>query len=339
MSMITGSKKMLLTIPAVLNLITEYDIFRFYMTGIWHINQITLSPFPRSNGGTENTPSFIIGNKKGSLSFIDFADTEKRGDCFEFVKTLFSLQTIDDVLKRIDEDFGLGFITGKPTTYYKRIVAEYEQPENSGKRYALVQAVTRKFTHEELAYWNGFFQDISDLRREHIYSIKELYLNKSKFSLKDTELRFGYLYDGCWKIYRPFADKKVKWVPNNVPLTSMRGLDNLNKDYNSLICDSLKDYMVCLKVYDHVAHTQNESLASFSHENVAYIKENSKEVFWGGDSDAPGKQASYVITKAFGFRHINPPDELLPSIKDWAQWGKDKGLDELRNHFIKKGLL
>jgi len=336
--MITGVKKVTLTTEAILRRISEYDIFRYYMPNTqWKPNDATISPFPRSDGRIENNPSFVIGNKHGNLSFIDFTDTSLRGDCFTFVKLLLHIPTLDEVLKTIDRDFGLGISTGQVGNY-KKIVGQYQQPEDLGKRYSLVQVSTRQFTHNELAYWNLYYQDIEDLRANHIYSIKELYLNKKRFPLNDNELRFGYLYDGYWKIYRPFADKRSKWVPNNVPLNMMRGLDNLNKEYNSLILDSLKDYMVCRKIYEYVAHSQNESLAAFSHENIAYIKENSKEVFYGGDSDAPGKQASYAITSAFGFKHINPPDNLLPSVKDWAGWGKDRGLKELENHFIKKGL-
>ena len=61
------------------------------------------------------------------------------------------------------------------------------------------------------------------------------YVNKKLFTLKDTELRFGYFYDGHWKIYRPFADKKVKWVPNNVPIDVMEGKSNIINVKNAFI--------------------------------------------------------------------------------------------------------
>lgn len=331
---ITGVRRVVLTPQAILQRISEYDIFRFYMPDkMWKPNQATLSPFRN-----EENPSFVIGNKHGSLSFIDFADSDKRGDCFTFVKLLFNLSSIDEVLRMIDRDFGLG-ISSVPVNDYKKIIAEYKQPEDLGKRYSLIQAETRAFTHEELAYWNMYYQSLDDLRVNHIYSIKHLYLNRKKFCLNDDELRFGYFYNGgYWKLYRPFASKKNKWI-SNVPLDTAYGLGNLNSNFNTLVCKSLKDYMVCLKIYPYVCHVQNESLAAFSHETVAYIKEHSKEVYYGGDSDKPGKEASYAITGAFGFKHINPPDMLLPDIKDFADWGRYKGLETVREHFIKKGLI
>ena len=124
--MIQGDIKVRLTPQAVLSKISEYDIFRFYMPDkSWKINQATLSPFRN-----EHNPSFLIGTKKGYLTFIDFGDASKRGDCFTFVKMLYNLSSIDEVLKMIDRDFGLGFLPGNSTEKYKAIQKEYQQPRS-----------------------------------------------------------------------------------------------------------------------------------------------------------------------------------------------------------------
>lgn len=77
---------------------------------------------------------------------------------------------------------------------------------------------------------------------------------------------------------------------------------------------------------------------AFSDETVEYINSHSKEVYYGGDSDSAGKAASYIITEAFKWKHINPPDRLLPSCNDWACWSSLEGLDKLNEHFKLKGL-
>ena len=74
--MITGERKIKISIEAILSRISEYDIFRYYMPNHdWKINRVTYSPFRH-----ENNPSFMIGNKLGYLMFIDYADTSLRGD-------------------------------------------------------------------------------------------------------------------------------------------------------------------------------------------------------------------------------------------------------------------
>ena len=334
---IQGHRKVPLTKESVLQKITEYDIFKMYMPNKnWKFDKITNSPFRK-----DDNPSFIIGNRGGALYFIDFADTNLRGNCFNFVEKLYGFNNLDQALKIIDRDFGLG-LTGDITNteVYKKIKAEYQQPEELGKRYASIQVSVRKFTHEELAYWNEYHQDISDLRREHIYSIDKLFLNRQRFSLKETELRFGYFYDGHWKIYKPFADPKFKWVPNNVPITTMDGMADIKDCDTAFITKSKKDYMVVKKLFPTVCAVQNEGIACFSPENVDYIKSNSKKQILSFDSDVTGVENSKQITDMFGFDYFNVPRSYLSDgIKDWALLAKDYGMPTLEKIFKRKKLL
>ena len=334
--MIQGDIKVRLTPQAILQKISEYDVFRFYMPDkSWKINQATLSPFRQ-----ESNPSFVIGNKRGFLSFIDFGDTSKRGDCFTFVKTLFNLSTIDDVLRMIDKDFGLGFLPGTSTDRYKAIQKEYKQPEDLGKRYSLIQVVTRRFTQEELEYWNQYYQSLDDLRANNVYSIKKLYLNRKMFPLKETDLRFGYLYDGHWKIYRPFGDKKSKWVPNNVPITAMDGRDDITNCSVAFINKSKKDYMVMKKVFPCCCAVQNEGVACFSDGNVEYLKANSDRQILSFDADEVGVKNSQMITKLFDFEYANVPRKYLSEgIKDWADLAKEHGIQAIEDYLKQKQLL
>lgn len=334
--MITGEIKTVLSTKSVLNKISEYDIFRYYMPDkTWKINQATLSPFRN-----ERHPSFVIGNKKGNLTFIDFGDTSKKGDCFTFVQMLYNLPSIADVLRMIDKDFGLGITPGNNTEAYKKIVKEYKQPEEVGKRYSLIQVITRKFTKEELEYWNQYHQSIEDLRAENVYSIKKVFLNKQLFPLNDNELRFGYFYDGHWKIYRPFGSKKSKWTPNNVPITAMDGLQNIVNCDTAFINKSKKDYMVMKKVFPCSCAVQNEGLGCFSDGNVEYLKANSNTQVLSFDSDETGVQNSLQITKLFGFEYANVPRKYLSEgIKDWADLGAKHGLKTIEEILREKEIL
>lgn len=333
--MIKGAKKQNLTIDNVLKYISEYDIFKYYMPNPWEINDAAISPFR-----DEKHPSFLISNRSGSLYFIDFADTSKRGDCFTFVKQLFHLNSIDEVLKLIDRDFGLGFNNNNNSKKYEIIKSEYKQPEDLGKRYSLVQVVTKKFTKEELDYWNQYHQDISDLRNENVYSISKVFLNRKRFNINDNELKFGYFYNGHWKIYRPFEDKKRKWVPNNVPITEMDGKEHIINCETAFINKSKKDYMVMKKIFPNSCAVQNEGLACFSQENIEFIKNNSKRQILSFDSDDSGVKNSKMITDLLKFDYCNVPREYLKEgIKDWADLGKVHGLKTIENYLIKKQIL
>lgn len=334
-AMIQGRKRTRLTTDSILEKISEYDIYKMYMPHQnWKINVVTYSPFRN-----EKNPSFIIGYRGGTLRFIDFGDSSKKGGCFDFVMMLFNTSLYDAMLM-IDRDFDLGIISGSSTKKYERIVSDYAQPTATSKREYFIQVKTRKFTNEELAYWNGYYQDIDDLRANNVYSIDTVYLNKQKFPIKDTELRFGYLYEGHWKIYRPFADKKSKWMPNNVPITMMDGLEDITDCDVAFINKSKKDYMVMKKVFPCCCAVQNEGMGCFSEENVEFIKENSERQILSFDSDETGVKNSKLISDKFGFDYCNVPKIYLDEgIKDWADLARIHGLKTIEKYLTQKELI
>ena len=334
-AMIQGRKRTHLTTDSILEKISDYDIYKFYMPHQnWKINVVTYSPFRN-----EKNPSFIIGYRGGTLRFIDFGDSSKKGGCFDFVMMLFNISLYDAMLM-IDRDFDLGIISGSSTKNYERIVSDYAQPTATSKREYFIQVKTRKFTNEELAYWNGYYQDIDDLRANNVYSIDTVYLNKQKFPIKDSELRFGYLYEGYWKIYRPFADKKSKWMPNNVPITMMDGLEDITDCDVAFINKSKKDYMVMKKIFPCCCAVQNEGMGCFSEENVEFIKENSERQILSFDSDETGVKNSKLISDKFGFDYCNVPRIYLDEgIKDWADLARIHGLKTIEKYLTQKELI
>ena len=332
--MITGEKKLreVLNIPTVLSKISEYDIFRWYMPNKrWELNRATHSPFRN-----ESRPSFTIYSKDGRVFYLDFSDPHHRGDCFNFVQQLFNV-SLTDCLEIIDRDFNLGIKNKKREDLpnHTEIVAQYKQPEKLEKKYSHIQVITRSFTNEELAYWNEYYQDVEDLKENNVYSIKKLYLNRRIIHLKETELRFGYFYDGHWKIYRPF-NKDFKWFPNNTPITAMDGKDNLEPDQPAFINKSKKDYMVMRKIYPHTCAVQNEGVACFSKENVEYLKHYSSKQILSFDSDVAGVKNSKMVTEMFNFEYCNVPRYYLQEgIKDWADLAKKYGL-QIIEHYLKQ---
>ena len=320
----------------LLEKISEYDIFRYYMPrSNWQLNVVTLSPFRN-----ERNPSFIIGDKHGRLTFIDFGDTSKRGSCFDFVRMLFNVN-LDEALKMIDRDLGLGMTRSTNTEEYKRIISEYKQPIKMSKTYTNIQVTVKRFTNEELAYWAQYHISEDELKANNVYSISKVYLNKQLFPAPLDELRFGYLYDDRWKIYRPHAkDKRSKWVPNNVPITAMDGKEDIKQCDVAFINKSKKDYMVMKKIFPCSCAVQNEGLGCFSPENVEYIKSNSASQILSFDSDITGVENSQQITQMFDFDYCNVPKKYLAEgIKDWADLAKTHGMKAIEDYLKEKELL
>ena len=339
--MISGKRKIELTAEEILSKVSEYHLYRHYF-GEFILNQATYNHLRGED--THGTPSFIISNRYGHLHHKDFSDDKWSGGCFHLVQQIYNC-TYNEALEAVDKDLGLGILPNHNSGLYRQIKKQYKQPEELGKRYSLIQVVTRKFTKADLAYWNSYYQTLEDLQGDSevkIYSIKEVYLNRKKHIIPEDELKFGYFYKqgGWWKIYRPNADKKQKWI-SNVPLITAGGLSNISKEHNTLVTKSVKDFLVCRKIYPYVCYVQNESLNAFSEETVDYINKHSKNIFVGFDNDEAGKKASWAVTSKFRWKHINPPDKLLCEnfASDWSDWAKCNNLEAIKEHFIKKKLI
>jgi len=332
---IKGSKKLELNRQTVLTKISEYDIFKFYMPSLWSLNVVCSSPFRK-----DTNPSFVISSKYGSLSYIDFGDTSFKGDCFHFVRQLYNLSNLNETLIKIDKDFGLGISKKNVNIEYKQIISQYKQPHITEKRSVQIQVMPKKFTLDDLAYWNMFHQDVSDLKRENIYSVGKLFLNKKRFSFNKNEPIFGYLYNSKWKIYRPFENKKRKWIPNNVPITAMDGINGLDSNKLAFINKSKKDYMVIRKLFLNTCAVQNEGIGCFSKENIDLIRRNSNKQILSFDSDAPGIKSSKQITEMFKFDYCNVPKHYLAQgIKDWADLAKLKGMNVIEKYLTEKNII
>lgn len=329
--MISGQVRTSLTIDRIFEMISEYDVYKYYMPHTnWSMNVTTLSPFR-----VEKVPSFRIYDAYGALNHIDFSDTRFRGGCIDFLMQLYNIRTVLEAITKIDKDFGLTS-TQQNAGNYKQIISQYLQPQELGRRVSFIQVKTRKFTNEELEYWNQYHLGIDDLKENHVYSISKLYLNRKAMPLKDSELRFGYHYDGYWKIYKPFAEKRDKWFPNNVPNRTFEGMENLVLDKPAFVNKSKKDYMVMKKLYPHCCSVQNEGMSCFTVENVELLNTRSSSRLISFDSDEAGLKASKHVTETFGYKHVNVPNAYLrEGIKDWSDLAKVYGMNVIK-HYLKQ---
>jgi hypothetical protein len=337
---ITGKpKEYTLTAKAILEKISEYDIYRFYIPYPFTLGKTFSSPLR-----VDEKPSFNVKVSKdsGFVYHMDFVRPEHTGNSFQFVQQMFGL-SYDEALKKIDQDFGLGLEPGVAVKDYKSLVAKYEQPTGI-KLPPFITIVPRHYTSEELQYWNDYHIDISELKKYEIFAIKSLFVDGKRITNPQNRLRFAYRYEVAgkelWKIYTPLIKPECgyKWF-TNVKIDIMEGLHNLNKSNKGIIVKSRKDLIIMSKFTPYVAACQNESSVSINQENIQFLKNHTKETYISFDSDKPGKKNSMFYTSTYSFKYLNTPNYLLPNIKDWADWARLEGLEPIKDFLIKKEII
>ena len=183
--MISAKKKEELTAENILKKIDDWMIYKWY-AGDFRVGECFLSPMRN-----EKNPSFIIKvDDRGKLHHKDYADSSFQGGCFDFIMQKFSC-SYNDALLKVDSDFQLGFMN-KPIKPLSSIVNTLQKPIMNKKVYTFIQVKTRKFTKEDLIYWNSYLITEEELKRENIFSIKEAYLNRSRIPIGKDELAFAY---------------------------------------------------------------------------------------------------------------------------------------------------
>lgn len=331
-----------LTKDLILSVVSELDIFEEFCPTRFSLNKPFSSPFRR-----DSSPSCVIHWKNGYYYFVDYGDSNYRGDAFDFVKFLTNASTFMDTLEYVNTRMNLKLTTTAPKVVSERKKIEIERVDEPVVDEAkIIQAKVKRFGEDEVKYWNRYYLSINDLKRHkdvQVYCIDRFWINKKLFYINHNDICFGYFFnEKYWKLYRPYADVKNgewKWI-SNVPLKHMYGLGNLKKGTTGIGAKSVKDFLVLSKIKDEICGTQNESLAAISEENAAYITDNCDEFYLWMDNDAPGKKASFEVTGTYNYKHVNNPDFLLKfGCKDPSDWAERDTPEAIEYHLKCKSIL
>lgn len=335
--MLGGEKRLELTVETILQKISEYDIYKMYYPGNLELDKKIKSYMPTRE---DSSPSFFVSNKNGFMYHIDYGDSRFRGNCIQFVMQMFSLN-FDGALRKIDRDFGLGISTNYKVGNYEKITSKYEQPALKEKRAKFFQVKTKRFSKEELDWWAQYHITLDELKKFHVYSVKEYYIDKIKIAIPNNEMVFGYLYDNkYWKIYRPQCKEPENKWRTNCPIDFVEGLEELKSCENAIVTKSKKDLIVLRKITPCVCAVQNESVVALNAETISHLKKNCANVFINYDGDAPGKKNSWAVTKEFGFKHVNVPDDLVErGMKDFSDVAKVLGVEYIKNYLQQKNII
>jgi hypothetical protein len=316
----------------ILSKIDEVQILYHYF-GHFELGRNYPSKFRRDRN---NSTGFYV-NKNGRIIYNDFKTGEKL-NCFTFVQKLYNCSFVE-ALNIIVKDFGL--INNNPidevkTNLYKSVNFDREHKKNT-----VIQFIPGEWTNERIKYWANYQIDICDLKKEEVYPVNRLFINKTEiYNL--NHLCFAYIVhekDRIYtKIYSPFSER-MKWI-SNIPITIPFGLHNLKYGTDHIIIGKAqKDRLILLKLFESVIGTQNESESALSKKLINHLKFqfSRRTIVW--DSDEAGVENCRKFNSK-GFGYFNTPKELLKeNIKDVSDYVKEFGIKELEKLLKSKNIL
>lgn len=274
----------------ILRYYTEYDIYAKYLGFNFKINKPFNSPFRE-----DKTPSFSIytNRSNGKLMYKDFA-TGEGGDVFKFVYKKLGLIEPRDTTFAIARDFALNKSYTPPPR--PRAVPSMGS--------TLEITVTRKnFTKADLEFWGKFGIQEETLKNYNVSALKAFQINTVNQDVaKPDNPIYGFKVFNHFKIYRPLAEKELKWR-NSLCVFDIQGFEQLNGSGDILfITKSLKDVMVLREFgYDAVAPPCETS--TIPEIVINNLKSRFKRIVVFYDNDAAGRAGAQKL-EAYGFETI-----------------------------------
>ncbi len=246
-------------------------------------------------------------NKRNELIFHDFGSGQHL-NFIGVVEEMYHL-TYHQALLQIAKDFNLV----KSNVVNVRHIAYIPKFESKGP--ANIRVKIKDFTESELKWWKSFGISYKTLKRFHVYSCENVFLNDNLFTT-NSKLTFGY-YGGkvnnieLWRIY--YSQRKEYRFLTNWPSKKIQGFDQLPKYGDILvITKSMKDVMSMYEL-GITACAPNSETQFISDSVLNQLKERFKHIIVIFDNDRAG------LFNMAKLRHLHPDLDYFCIPKKYAK--------------------
>lgn len=285
----------------------------------------------------KNPTCSFYRNKRNELIFHDFGS----GQHLNFIGVVEEMYHISyhQALLQIAKDFNLV----KSNVVNIRHIDTIPKFENKGP--ANIRVKVKEFSGAELKWWKSFGITYKTLKKYHVYSCENVFLNDNLFTT-NSKLTFGY-YGGkkngveLWRIY--YSQRKEYRFLTNWPSKKIQGFDQLPKYGNILIITkSMKDVMAMYEL-GLTACSPNSETQFVTDSVLQQLKERFKHIIVMYDNDRAG------LLNMAKLRHLHPeldyfciPKEYAKDFTDtYKKYGKVKMIEfikQVKSYFEYKWL-
>lgn len=291
--------------------VSDYDIYAYYMGDRFEINKVFNSPLRE-----DKNPSFgILKNPEGILVWNDLA-TGDRGNAITFVKEKRKLSSYKEALETIYEDL---VVNGS------RIPESVLKPLKTSKKGLKrdLGVKRQRFTAVDREYWEQFGITTDTLNKFDVASIEYFLINNAVYWMYEpANPMYVYKVYDKFKIYRPLADKSVKWQ-GNLTKTYVFGWKQLPKSGDLLIITkALKDVM-CLYELGYTAIAPCSEGTLLPVKAIEEAKKRFKNIVVLYDNDEAGRKSAKRMAAEFDLKTVEIPE--------------DSGEKDLTDYYVRYG--
>lgn len=302
-----------ITLDWILSKVTEYDIYAKYI-GQFKVGMIYNSPFRK-----DKNPSFGIYYSKRTKQLL-FKDhgTGECGNVIKFVSLFTGKTEYNDILSDIVDKLNI-------TNNTKLVSSKQYIPPTE----TVIGVVRQEFTDVDINYWKQFNISINTLKKFNVNSIKYYLCNGIvKGTYKRENPMYAYKVYNNFKIYRPLADKYIKWR-NNLTDCDIQGYEQLPQKGDILfITKSMKDVM-CLHEMGYPAVSPSSESTFLPKDVLEQLKTRFKRIIILFDRDTAGVKRSRKLSRETGLEAMFINKKF--KAKDVSDAVKANSFEEIKN--------
>jgi len=286
--------KKALTVSNILDLVTEYDIFKTYCLPF-----VELGKFFKSELREDNTPTCrIFMNEHHSLIYHDFNGSSH--NCFTYVKEKHGTD-FNTVLNIINRDFKLNL---QRTWSNNQEISKSEPQKYKGKKRSALKTTTlqkrrREWQPQDTDYWYFRYKITeSTLDYFNVQPIDNYWCNGRRSVCDQTTYSFEFS-PGIRDIYAPLRET-YRWPCSTTKARNVYGLEQLPETGHILfIVSSLKEVLFLYEIGIPAVAGQSETTA-IPKEVIEDLKSRFDSIILCYDFDSPGILASIKHSKLYG---------------------------------------
>lgn len=324
-----------LTTNAILDKITSYDIFKYYISNFSQVDKSFCSELRQ-----DNNPTCVITKLNNDLYYKDFK-FKGLDNCFVYVMKKYSV-AFSEALEIINIDFNLNLVNPYKKINYKSLkqptIHNFNISDIKSNEFTIIKVQIRKFNNFDKLYWNKKYNITGkELVERKIYALDSFTINDIYY--KADFISYGYYFGkdengiDLWKIYQPFS--KIKWI-SNTSSSVFQGMDKIPLLGEQLIITkSYKDVLVLSKLGIIAVAPQSE-VANIKSDIIENLKLRFKKIFIIYDNDSTGKRSALELSKLYDLDCIFLPE--IFNIKDCSDFVEKKSYIELSNFLSLHGI-
>ena len=309
------------SVQELYNVLGQERIMSFYFNDTIVLNKKYVNPFRN-----DKTPGcFFKWSPKGNLYFVDYATKKIYYNCID-VACLNTGYGYPDILYKIESDFRLKNLKLEDKQKLELEAKSFVVPE---VKPASIKVKLTRFNRKDLAYWKQFNIDETILNFYNVRKVDKAWIAENLWYVNnEMDPCYRYKEKDKFKLYRPFADKKLKFRTNFFG-GLLEGYTQLpHRGDLLIITKGLKDVMTLHSIGINAVAVRSEN-TPVSENAYNLLKERFNKIYVWFDADSAGKSGCEKINELYNIPIINHDESYGKDPSDIVKYHGKETLIEL----------